>query len=334
MDKRIINSSQNTVAEFFEGFLAANERHYERVPGVNGLRYKERRRGKVSLVVGGGSGHEPLFIGFVGRGLADAVACGNIFASPDPFTVLEVARSLDNSNGILFLYGNYSGDNMNFDMAEEMLGEEGIKTAHYRVKDDCASAPPERRDRRRGVSGDYYAMKIAGAACDEGLPLNEVLAVCTKLDTRLCSFGLAVSPGQIPGSEEPTFTIDADEIEFGIGIHGEPGIKRAKLQPADELAETMLSNITQDMPLQKGDEVCVLINGMGSTTLMELGVVYRKVRALLDNMGVCVHDSTLGSYCTCMEMGGFFITVLKLDEELKKFYDAACFTPYISKEAY
>jgi len=334
MDKKIINRPENAVAEFFEGFVAANERHYERIQGVSGLRYRERRSGKVSLVVGGGSGHEPLFAGFVGRGLADAVACGNIFASPDPFTITEVAKSVDHTKGILFLYGNYAGDNMNFDMAEEMLGDEGIKSAHYRVKDDCASAPAERRGNRRGVSGDYYAMKIAGAACDMGLSLDEVVAVCEKLDTNLCSFGLATSPGQIPGSKVTTFAIDDDEIEFGIGVHGEPGIKRTKMQTADELVAVMYDNITKDMPLDSGDRVCVLINGMGSTTLMELGIVYRRVRELLDSKGIAVYDSTLGSYCTCMEMGGFFITVLKLDDELKKFYDTACFTPYIAKEGY
>ncbi len=334
MDKKIINRPEDAVEEFFLGFVLANERYYERVEGVNGLRLKTRRKNKVSLVVGGGSGHEPLFSGFVGTGLADAVACGNIFASPDPYTICEVAKSVNSEEGILFLYGNYAGDNLNFDMAEEMLQDEGYKTAHYRVKDDCASAPPERRNDRRGVSGDYYAMKIAGAACDAGLGLDEVLAICEKLDTNLCSFGLATSPGQIPGSEKPTFTIGDDEIEFGIGVHGEPGIQRTKMLPCDELVEKMYENIVKDMPLDKGDEVCVLINGMGSTTLMELGIAYRKVREILDSKGIVVYDTTLGSFCTCMEMGGFFITILKLDDQLKKLYNPACFTPYVAKEAY
>jgi len=322
MNKKIINHPQNAVGEFIGGFASAHERFYERVPGVNGITSKTRRKGKVSLVVGGGSGHEPMFIGFVGKGLADAAACGNVFASPDPVTIYEVAKSVDCSKGILFVYGNYAGDNMNFDMASEMLEAEGIKTAHYRVKDDCASAPRERRNARRGVSGDCYAIKIAGAACDMGLSLEEVLAVCDKLDTRLCSFGLATSPGRIPGSTAATFSIGEDEIEFGIGIHGEPGIKKDALRSADELVSVMYDNISLDMPLAAGDEVCVLINGMGSTTLMELGIIYRKVRDILDSKGISVYDSSLGSYCTCMEMGGFFITLLKLDSELKDYYSA------------
>ena len=334
MDKKIINRADDAVEEFLDGFVAANARYYERVDGVKGLRYKNRRLGKVSLIVGGGSGHEPLFAGFVGRGLADAAACGNIFASPDPFTIYEVAKSVDGSEGILFLYGNYAGDNLNFDMAEEMLGDEGIKTAHYRVKDDCASAPPERRNDRRGVSGNYYAIKIAGAACDAGLSLEEVSALCGKLNTHLCSFGLATSPGQIPGSESPAFTIGDDEIEFGIGIHGERGVLRTDMRQADELVETICSKIMEDMPLVEGDEVCVLINGMGSTTLMELGIVFRKVNEILGEKGVVIYDSTLGSHCTCMEMGGFFITVLKLDYELKKYYDTGFFTPYIAREEF
>lgn len=331
MYKKIINDPDNAASEFLEGFVLANERFYERVPGVNGLRSKTRRSGKVSLVVGGGSGHEPMFIGFVGRGLADAVACGSIFASPDPFTICEVAKSVDTSAGVFFLYGNYSGDNLNFDMAEEMLQQEGIKTAHYRVKDDCASAPAERRDDRRGVSGEYFAMMIAGAACDAGLSLGQILEVCVKLDTQLCSFGLALSPGQIPGSENPTFSLGDDEIEYGIGIHGEPGVQRKSMQPADRLVEDMYSNISKDMPLKKGDEVCLLINGMGSSTLIELGIAYKKMRGILDGEGVIVYDSGLGSFCTSMEMGGFSISILKLDDELKKYYDAPHHTPYISK---
>ena len=334
MSKKIINNPDDAVNEFSEGFILAHERYYEKVEGVNGIRLKNHRKGKVSLVVGGGSGHEPLFIGFVGDGMADAAACGNIFASPDPFTITEVAKSVDTSCGILFLYGNYAGDNLNFDMAEEMLNDEGIKTAHYRVKDDCASAPKDRRFDRRGVSGDLYAIKIAAAACDAGYSLEKVVEVCSKLDENLCSFGLATSPGQIPGAPHPTFTIGEDEIEFGIGVHGEPGVKREKMSNADSLAKVMFDNIVKDMELCAEDEVCVFINGMGSTTLLELGIVYRKVRELLNDIGVVTYDSTINSFCTCMEMGGFFITLLRLDDELKSLYNTACFSPYTSKGAY
>ena len=332
MDKKIINRPENVIPELIEGFIAAQPRYYEKVPNANGVLLKPRRRGKVSMVVGGGSGHEPLFTGFVGKGLADAAACGNIFASPDPGTICEVARAVDSAQGILFLYGNYAGDNLNFDMAEEFLRDEGIQTAHYRVKDDCGSAPPERRDDRRGIAGDVFAMKIAGAACDAGLTLEEVLAVCNRLDTQLCSIGMATSPGQIPGAEKPTFEIGPDEIEFGIGVHGEPGIQRTAMQPADTLTEVLYDRIVRDMPIGRGDEVCVLINGMGSTTVLEMSIVFRKLRQLLMRDGVEIYDSIVNSYCTCMEMGGFSISILKLDEQLKAFYNAACFSPFFARE--
>lgn len=303
MDKKIINRPENVIPELIEGFIAAQPCYYEKVPNANGVLLKPRRRGKVSMVVGGGSGHEPLFTGFVGKGLADAAACGNIFASPDPGTICEVARAVDSEQGILFLYGNYAGDNLNFDMAEEFLRDEGIQTAHDRVKDGCGSAPPERRDDRRGIAGNVFAMKIAGAACDAGLTLEEVLAVCNRLDAQLCSIGMATSPGQIPGAEKPTFEIGPDEIEFGIGVHGEPGIQRTAMQPADALTEVLYDRI-----------------------------VFRKLRQLLMRDGVEIYDSIVNSYCTCMEMGGFSISILKLDEQLKALYNATCFSPFFARE--
>lgn len=331
MNKKIMNSPDNVVAELLEGFVAVNSNYYEKIEGVNGLKYRNPRTDKVVMVVGGGSGHEPLFAGFTGQGLADAAACGNIFASPDPGTIYETAKAVAGEKGILFLYGNYAGDNLNFDMAEELLKEEGYDTAHVRVKDDCASAPADRIDDRRGIAGDVFMMKIAGAACDSGLSLAEVVNVCEKTAGRLRSIGLATSPGQIPGAEHPTFTIDDDEIEFGLGIHGEPGVKRTKMMSADEMTDIMYQAITEDMPLQKGDEVCALVNGLGSTTVWEMSIVYRRLKQLLARDGILVYDSEANSYCTCMEMGGFSITLLKLDEELKKYYDMPCNSPYYKK---
>ena len=332
MSKKIVNETDDVVSEMLEGFIAAYSRHYEKIGDVNAVLYKQHRIGKTALVIGGGSGHDPMFAGFVGRGLADAAACGNVFTSPDPGTIVEVGQAVQTEKGVLFLYGNYAGDNMNFDIAEEMLQEEGIKTAHVRSWDDCASAPPERMEDRRGIAGNVFMIKIAGAACDAGLSLEEVVRVAEKTRAALRTIGVATSPGQIPASDKPTFQLAEDEIEYGMGIHGEPGIQRARMCPADELVRVMYQNLINDMPLTAGDEVCVLINGLGSTTIMEMSIVYRKVKELLGSDSVKIYDADINSYCTCMEMGGFSISILKLDDELKRYYDFPCHSPYYTRE--
>jgi dihydroxyacetone kinase-like protein len=332
MAKKIINDPDAAVSEMMEGFIAAHSRYYEKAPGANGVLCKQRRKDKVTLVIGGGSGHEPMFSGFVGRGLADAAACGNIFASPDPGTICEVARAAHGGKGVLFVYGNYAGDNLNFDMAEEMLQEEGIATGHVRVWDDCASAPPERIEDRRGIAGDVFVVKIAGAACDAGFSLEGVVAAAEKARANMRTIGVASSPGQIPGNDKPTFELGEHEIEYGMGLHGEPGIERTAMKPADELTRIMYQNLTKDMPLEKGSEVCVLVNGLGSTTILEMSIVFRSVKRLLDADGVEIYDGAINSFCTCMEMGGFSITLMKLDGALKSLYDAPCYCPYYARE--
>lgn len=330
--KKIINNSEDVIEEMSEGFLSAYSRYYTKIPDVNAFYYNERRKNKVSLLVGGGSGHEPLFSGFVGRGLADVTANGNIFASPNPYVIYEAAKAVDEGKGILFLYGNYAGDILNFDMAESLCTDEGIKVAHVRIWDDCASAPQERIEDRRGVSGDVFVLKVAGAACDEGLPLEEVVRVTEKARDNIRSIGLATSPGSIPGLDTTTFVLGENEIEYGIGIHGEAGIERTTMKSADEMVDILYNELKKDMKLNSEDEVCVLINGMGSTTLLELDIVYRRVAQLLKHDQVKVFDSEIKSYCTCQEMGGFFITLLRLDDELKYYYSRPCFSPYYAKE--
>lgn len=330
--KKIINDADNIIEEMMDGFISANEHYYEKHPEVNGVLYKKRRRGKVALVVGGGSGHEPMFSGFVGKGLADGAACGNIFASPDPNTIYETGRAVEDGEGVLFVYGCYAGDNLNFDMGEEFLNDDDIKTAHVRVWDDVASAPKERIEDRRGIAGDVFVIKVAGAACDAGLTLEEVTRVTEKARDNTTSIGIAVSPGQLPGLDKPIFELGEDEIEYGMGIHGEPGIKRTKMGKADELVETLYENLMSESDIEEGDDVCVLINSLGSTTLLELSIIYRKVKELLQNQGIKVYDSDINNYCTSQEMGGFSITLLKLDDELKKYYNEPCYSPYYAKE--
>lgn len=329
--KKILNGADDVVKEMMDGFVSAYSRYYEKHPEVNGVLLKQRRKGKVALVIGGGSGHEPMFSGFVGRGLADAAACGNIFASPDPNTVYETAKAADSGQGVLFVYGCYAGDNLNFDMGEELLNEDGIRTAHVRVWDDVASAPRERIEDRRGIAGDVFVIKTAGGACDAGLSLEEVLRVTEKARDNTRTIGVATAPGQIPGLDKPTFELGEGEIEYGMGLHGEPGIERTTMKCADELAETLYQNIMKDAQLKAEDEVCVLINGLGSTTIIELSIVYRKIKELLDRDGIGVYDADLNSLCTCQEMGGFSITFMKMDEELKKYYDMPCYCPYYAK---
>lgn len=329
--RKIINSPDNVVSEMMEGYISAYGRYYEKHPNVNGVILKQRRKDKVALVIGGGSGHEPMFSGFVGKGLADAAACGNIFASPDPNTIYETAKAVDQGKGVIFVYGCYAGDNLNFDMGEEFLNDDGIPTTHVRVWDDAASAPKERIEDRRGIAGDVFVIKIAGAACDAGLSLDEVTRVTKKARDNTKTIGVATAPAQLPGIDKPIFELPEGEIEYGMGLHGERGVLRTTWQDADVLVEKMYAQIMEDAELSKGDEVCVLVNGLGSTTITELAIAYRKVKKLLDRDGIKVHDTDLNSYCTSQEMGGFSITLFKLDDELKGYYDMPCYCPFYAK---
>ena len=331
MGKKIINNPDNVVSEMMEGYISAYSRYYEKHPSVNGVILKQKRKDKVALVIGGGSGHEPMFSGFVGKGLADAAACGNIFASPDPNTIYETAKAVDQGKGVIFVYGCYAGDNLNFDMGEEFLNDDGIPTTHVRVWDDVASAPKDRIEDRRGIAGDVFVVKIAGAACDAGLSLEEVTRVTEKARDNTKTIGVATAPAQLPGIDKPIFELGEGEIEYGMGLHGERGVLRTTWQDADVLAEKMYGQIMEDADLKAGDEVCVLVNGLGSTTITELAIVFRKVKKLLDKDGIKVHDTDLNSYCTSQEMGGFSITLFKLDEELKGYYDMPCYCPFYAK---
>ena len=329
--RKIINSPDNVVSEMMEGYISAYSRYYEKHPNVNGVILKQRRKDKVALVIGGGSGHEPMFSGFVGKGLADAAACGNIFASPDPNTIYETAKAVDQGKGVIFVYGCYAGDNLNFDMGEEFLNDDGIATTHVRVWDDVASAPKDRIEDRRGIAGDVFVVKIAGAACDAGLSLEEVTRVTEKARDNTKTIGVATAPAQLPGIDKPIFELPEGEIEYGMGLHGERGVLRTTWQDADVLVEKMYEQIMEDADLKSGDEVCVLVNGLGSATITELAIAYRKVKQLLGKDGIKVHDADLNSYCTSQEMGGFSITLFKLDEELKGYYDMPCYCPYYAK---
>ena len=330
MKKKLINKPEDCVAECLEGFIASFGDKYEKIEGINGLKVKDPKE-KVALVIGGGSGHEPMFEFFLGEGLADAAPCGNVFTSPDPGTIFETATSVNTGKGVLFLYGNYSGDNMNFDMAAEMMADIGIQSMTVRVKDDIASAPKDRIDDRRGIAGDVLVIKIAGAATASGLNLDECFRITSKANENTYTIGIGLDGATIPGQDNPIFTLPEDEIEFGLGIHGEPGVKRIKMLTADEIVEILFNMIIEDSGIKSGDEVVSYVNGLGSTTLMELYIINRKLSMLLKNHNIKVHDSEVNSYVTTQEMAGASISLMKLDEELKKYYDMPCNSVYYKK---
>ncbi|MEW9670508.1 dihydroxyacetone kinase subunit DhaK [Ammoniphilus sp. 3BR4] len=330
--KKILNQPEEAVKEMIEGFIAAFGNDYKKVDGVNGVVLKNKKD-KVGIVIGGGSGHEPLFLGYVGEGLADGVAIGNVFAAPTPNAVHEVTKAVDAGRGVLHIIVNYSGDVLNFEMGAELAEMEGITTKTVRVCDDVVSAPVERKEDRRGIAGAVLVYKLAGAAAEQGLPLDEVSRIAQKAIDSIRSVGVALTPGTLPSTGLPTFTLGDDEIEFGMGIHGEPGVQRTKVMKADDLTAKMMDYILGDLPFQKGDEVCVLVNGLGSTTFMEFMIVNRKVAHILQDQGITIYNTQMNNYCTTQEMGGISITLMRLDEELKRYFDSPAYSPFYMKKS-
>ncbi len=319
--KKVLNDRKNVVPELIDGLVAAYHGYIKKLDGVGALIKNSLPWNKVGLLIGGGSGHEPLFGGFIGENMADGSACGQIFAAPSPDIILEVTRALDQGNGVLYVYGNYAGDNMNFDIAAEMAAEENMVTRTVRVWDDVASATQAKMQDRRGIAGDLFVIKVAGGASAVLKDLEAVYQVTAKARDKTRSIGVAVAAGSIPETGEPTFELPDDEIEIGMGLHGEPGVSREKMLPADALVDKMITQLVEDLPFQQGDEVCLLINDLGATTYMELLIANRRTHEILNEMGIRIYDTILGSYCTCQEMSGFSISMMKLDEELKTYYN-------------
>jgi len=321
MAKKLINDPSRVVPELLEGLLRANGGRIVQVGPVGAIAKASIPDGKVAVLIGGGSGHEPLFHGFLGEGMADGAACGNIFAAPTPDVILAVTRAVNRGAGVLFLYGNYAGDIMNFDLAAELAAEEGIRVRTVRIWDDVASAPPDQQELRRGIAGDLFVVKIAGAAAATLSDLDDVVRVTEKARDATRSIGVAVAAGSIPETGERTFELGDDEIEIGMGVHGEPGVRRQAMAPADEIVDFMAEQILTDLPFVAGDDVCLLVNNLGSTTMMELLIAARRLFAILDRRGITVHDTTVGTFVTCQEMAGFSFTLMRLDGELRRFYD-------------
>jgi dihydroxyacetone kinase-like protein len=324
--KKLINEGAAAVDEMLAGILAAHPRHLRAVEGSprSIVANHGPRAGKVGLVIGGGSGHEPTFLGFVGKGLADAAAIGNVFASPPPDPIIECAKAVDGGAGVLFMYGNYAGDVMNFDMAAEMLAMDDIEVRTVLTTDDIASAPVDQKERRRGVAGNVFIFKAAGAACDLMYSFDDVERLARWANERTYTMGVALSPCSLPQTRKPNFEIGPDEMEIGMGIHGEPGVARGPMRSADEVTSELVGKILDEMKPARGDRVAVLVNSLGSTPLMELYIMMRKLKSMLDDVGLVIHLSLVGNYCTSLEMAGASITLMHLDDELQRLIDYPC----------
>lgn len=333
--KKVLNRPENFVDEMMEGIIAA---YGDRVGMLNGdkrilISKYPVRENKVGIVTGGGSGHLPVFLGYVGKGLLDGCAVGNVFASPSAQKMADMIKACDKGSGVLCLYGNYGGDNMNFDMACETVDlEDDIKTATVRVMDDVASAPKENMGKRRGVAGMVYAFKIAGAAAEEGRDLEGVKAIAEKALSRIRTMGVALSPCIVPEVGKPTFSIGDNEIEIGMGIHGEPGIEVRAMMTADEVADLIMDKILKDMPVSAGEKVSVMVNGLGATPKEELLIVYRRIADILKNHGIEPIMPHIGEFATSMEMAGLSVTVLHLDKELEDLLRAPATSPFYTNE--
>jgi dihydroxyacetone kinase-like protein len=328
--KKIINEPLRFVDEFLEGILLAHP-DLVKTPGDDPrilVRADAPVAGKVGIVTGGGSGHLPLFKGYVGKGLCDGVAIGNVFSSPSSAQVFEATKAVDGGAGVLYLYGNYGGDVFNFDLSVDLAELEGIPTRTVLGCDDVASQPKERAADRRGVAGIIFAFKAAGAAAERGDSLDEVAAVAQDIVENTATMGVGLTPTILPTTGKPSFELAEREMEIGIGIHGEPGIHRGELETADEIADHLLAPLMADLSLAAGDRVAVLVNGLGATPLEELYVLYRRVHQTLAAAGIEVAKNYVGEYATSLEMAGASISLLKLNDSRLELLNAAARSPF------
>jgi dihydroxyacetone kinase-like protein len=319
---RIVNDPNFVVEDMLKGFIRANRDIVAATDNPRVLKYSEAPiKGKVGIVTGGGSGHKPAFVGYIGKNMCDAVAVGEIFSSPTAAAFLDAMKAADSGRGVACLYGNYAGDNMNVKMAMRKAKEAGIEVKTVVANDDCASAPKEEREKRRGVAGEVLMWKVGGAKAAMGADLDAVIAAAQKAIDNTRSVGIGTAPCTIPAVGHPNFTIEDGSMEVGIGHHGEPGVSVQPLETADRIAEMMLDLILPDLPFVKGDEVVVLLSGLGATPVMEQYIVYGKAEEILKEKGISVYKAYVGNYFTSLEMMGVTLTVMKLDDELKECID-------------
>ena len=326
LSKKLINNPANVIEEMLDGMIAAHPKHLRQLQNSprSIIAADGPRRGKVGFVIGGGSGHEPTFVGFVGKGLADAAVIGNVFASPPPDPIYECAKAVDGGAGVLFMYGNYAGDVMNFDMAVEMAAMDDVEVRTVLTTDDVASAPLNEKEKRRGIAGNFFIFKMAGAAADRGMSLDEVERIARKANEHTLTMGVGLSACSLPQTRKPNFELGPEDMEIGLGIHGEPGVQRGPIKTADEVTDELIDRIFVELNASKGDRVGVLVNSLGSTPLMELYIMNRRVKQRLENVSIKTHATWVGHYCTSLEMAGASVTLVHLDSELTDLLDHPC----------
>jgi dihydroxyacetone kinase-like protein len=330
--KKFLNKAEAFVDEMLEGIYAAHPKKLKYVADDPRCMVTAKPiEGKVGLATGGGSGHLPLFLGYVGQGLLDGAAVGGVFQSPSADQMFEVTKAINQGAGVLYIYGNYTGDILNFDMATEMAEMENIRVLSIVGNDDAASSMVGQEHKRRGVAGIHFMFKAAGAAAGEGMNLDEVKRVAEKAKANTRTMGVALTSCIVPEIGHATFSIGENEMEIGMGIHGEPGIRRGELRPADDVVDEMMKPLLEEQKLSAGDEVAVLMNGLGGTPQEELYILYRRVYQILSQRGVKVFHVYAGEYATSMEMAGASISILKLDAELKRLIAAPCDSPFFAQ---
>ena len=319
--QRILNDPDHIVDEMLEGFVKVHGDLVEKTENSRVLKARDIQKGKVGVITGGGSGHKPAFIGYVGKNMCDAAAVGEICSSPSAAAFLDAAKAADQGLGVACLYGNYSGDNMNVKMAVKMAAKQGITIKTVVANDDAASAPLNEKEKRRGVAGEIFMWKAGGAKAAMGGTLDEVIAAAQKAVDHTRSVGIGLSPCTLPGVGHPNFEIKPGTMEVGIGHHGEPGIAVCPLENAKGIARRMTDIVLPDYPFQEGDETAVLVSGLGATPVMELYVLYNEIEKILKDKGIKVYKAYVGNYFTSLDMMGATLTVMKLDDELKEYLD-------------
>lgn len=325
--KKIINKPECVLEDMLQGLVYAHPEHLEKIEEANVIIRRNKKENKVALLSGGGSGHEPAHAGYVGYGMLDGAVCGEVFTSPTPDQVYEGIKSVDNGKGVLLVVKNYTGDIMNFDMAKEMAEMEDIKVETVVVNDDVAVEDSLYTAGRRGIAGTVFVHKIAGALAERGEELSNVKRVADKVVENVSSMGMALSSCIVPAAGKANFELGEDEVEIGMGIHGEPGTHREKISTADSVVDHLMDKILSNMDLKKNDEVAVMVNGLAATPFMELYIVNKRIHEVLAEKAVKIHKTFVGEFMTSLEMAGFSISVLKLDEELKELLDEKADTP-------
>jgi phosphoenolpyruvate---glycerone phosphotransferase subunit DhaK len=330
--KKLINDPADVVREALAGMAVAHA-DLIRVSAdpVYIVRADSPVRGKVAVVSGGGSGHEPMHGGFVGHGMLDAACPGAVFTSPTPDQIVAATQAVDGGAGVLHIVKNYTGDVLNFETAAELAAAEGIEVQAVVIDDDVAVKDSLYTAGRRGVGGTVLAEKIVGAAAQRGDDLKSVATLCQRVNANVRSMGMALTPCTVPHAGEPTFTLADDEMEIGIGIHGEPGRERMKLEPADRIVDRLLRPILEDLPFSAGDCTLLFVNGMGGTPLVELYIAFRRAAEVLAERGMVLERSLVGNYITSLEMAGVSLTLLRLDDEMRELWDAPAHTPALRR---